>query len=43
MISVCFFFDFEYYVVGEEPAIAAVHLALWYVVLLCHQYDVCKN
>ena len=24
------------------PAIA-VHLALWYVVLVCHQYDVCKN
>ena len=21
----------------------AVHLALWYVVLVCHQYDVCKN
>ena len=20
-----------------------VHLALWYVVLVCHQYDVCKN
>ena len=26
----------------EEPAFA-VHLALWYVVLVCHQYDVCKN
>ena len=24
------------------PAIA-VHLALWYVVLVCHQYEVCKN
>ena len=21
----------------------AVHLALWYGVLVCHQYDVCKN
>ena len=21
----------------------AVHLALWYVVLVCHQYDVSKN
>ena len=20
-----------------------MHLALWYVVLVCHQYDVCKN
>ena len=20
-----------------------VHLALWYVVLVCHQYDVCEN
>ena len=20
-----------------------VHLALWYVVFVCHQYDVCKN
>ena len=34
--------DFAYYVVGQEPAIA-VHLALWYVVVACHQYDVCKN
>ena len=25
-----------------EHAIA-VHLALWYVVLVCHQYDVCEN
>ena len=30
------------YVVGKEPAIA-VYLARWYVVLVCHQYDVCKN
>ena len=28
--------------VGYEPAVA-MHLALWYVVLVCHQYDVCKN
>ena len=27
---------------GYEPAVA-VHLALWYVVLVCHQYDLCKN
>ena len=20
-----------------------MHLALWYVVIVCHQYDVCKN
>ena len=20
-----------------------MHLSLWYVVLFCHQYDVCKN
>ena len=25
----------------QEPAVA-MHLALWYVVLVCHQYDVCK-
>ena len=29
----------EYYVFGQEPAVA-VHLALWYVRLVCHQYDV---
>ena len=27
---------------GKEPAVA-VHLALWYVLLVCHQYDVCEN
>ena len=27
---------------GQEPNVA-MHLALWYVVLVCHQYDVCKN
>ena len=31
--------DFPYYVFGQEP----VHLALWYVLLVCHQYDVCEN
>ena len=20
-----------------------MHIALWYVVLFCHQYDICKN
>ena len=25
---------------AEEPAVT-VHLALWYGVLVCHQYDVC--
>ena len=39
VISLC---DFAYYVFGQEPAIA-MHLALWYVVLVCHQYDVCKH
>ena len=28
--------------VGLEPTVA-VHLALWYVVLVCYNYDVCKN
>ena len=32
--------DFAYYVFGQEPAVA-MHLALWYVLLVCHQYDVC--
>ena len=27
--------DFAYYVFGQEPAVA-VHLALWYVLLVCH-------
>ena len=31
-----------FYVFGQEPAVA-MHLALWYVVLVCHQYDVCEN
>ena len=34
--------DFAFYVFGQEPAVA-VHLALWYVLLVCHQYDVCEN
>ena len=34
--------DFTYYFFGQEPAVA-MHLALWYVVLACHQYDVCEN
>ena len=34
--------DFAYYVFGQEPAVA-MYLALWYVVLVCHQYDVCEN
>ena len=29
-------YDFVYYVVGKEPA-NAMHLAFWYVVLVCHQ------
>ena len=39
VISLC---EFAYYVFGQEPAVA-MHLALWYVVLVCHQYDVCEN
>ena len=27
--------DFAYYVFGQEPAVA-MHLALWYVLLVCH-------
>ena len=34
--------DFAYYVFGQKPAVA-MHLALWYVLLVCHQYDVCEN
>ena len=34
--------DFAYYVFGQEPAVV-MHLALWYVLLVCHQYDVCEN
>ena len=34
-------YDFAYYVVGLEPAVA-VHLTIWYIVLVCHQNDVCE-
>ena len=27
----------------EYEAVVAMHLAFWYVVLVCHQYDVCKH
>ena len=36
-------YDFAYYVFRQEPVVAMMHLALWYVVLVCHQYDVCEN
>ena len=39
VISLC---DFAYYVFGQDPTIA-MQLSLWYVVLVCHQYDVCEN
>ena len=39
VVSLC---DFAYYVFGKEPAIA-MHLYLWYVMLVCHQYDICEN
>ena len=39
VVSLC---DFAYYVFGQEPAVD-MHLTLWYVVLVCHQYDVCEN
>ena len=39
MLSLCYF---AYYVFGQEPAVT-MHLALWYVLLVCHQYDVCEN
>ena len=39
VISLC---DFAYYVFGQELAVS-MYLALWYVVLVCHQYDVCEN
>ena len=39
VVSLC---DFAYYVFGYEPAIA-MHLSLWYVVLVCHLYDVCDH
>ena len=43
LLSLCYFLcDFAYYIFGQEPAVA-MHLALWYGVLVCHQYDVCTN
>ena len=27
---------------GQEPAVS-MHIALWYVLLVCHQYDICEN
>ena len=39
VVSLC---EFAYYMVRLEPAVA-MHISLWYVVLVCHQYDVCKN
>ena len=42
LLTVISLSDFAYYVFGQEPAVA-VHLALWYVLLVCHQYDVCEN
>ena len=34
--------DFAYYVFKQEPAVT-LQLARWYVLLVCHQYDVCEN
>ena len=39
VVSLC---DFAYYVFEYEPAFA-MHRDLWYVVLVCHQYDVCVS
>ena len=39
IISLC---EFVYHVFGQEPEIA-MHIALWYVVVVCHQHDVCGN
>ena len=38
-VSLC---DFAYSVVGKESAVA-MHRTPCYVVLVCHQYGVCKN
>ena len=32
--------DFAYSAFGQEHAVA-MHLTLWYVLLVCHHYDVC--
>ena len=43
LLSLCCFFVWFSILCGRvEPAVA-VHLSLWYVVLIYHQYDVCKN
>ena len=43
MLSLCYsLYGFAYYVFGQEPAYA-MHLVLRYVMLVCHQYDVCEN
>ena len=42
LLFLCFLCDIAYYVFGKEPVIAK-HLALWYIVLACYQYDVCEN
>ena len=34
--------DFAYDLFWQEPAVA-MNFALWYVVLVCHQHDVCVN
>ena len=49
--SQCAFIGFVYVFVCRKLAlhlrvgsqVFAMHLSLWYVVLVCHQYDVCKN
>ena len=28
---------------GKSLSAVTMHLALWYVLLVCHQYDVCEN
>ena len=35
VVSLC---DFAYYVFGLQ-----LHLALWDIALVCHQYNVCEN
>ena len=42
VLLMLFLCDFAYYVFGQESVVPR-HLVLWYVVLVCHQYDVCEN
>ena len=28
---------------SSDKSLQFMHLALWYVALVCHQYDVCEN